>query len=146
MELPNSNSQAKSARMRIRFFPDGNLSKTRASLNSTRVDLTEGVVPVTLGEPLEIVVDRPGFVTFRKEFTVKETDLVDGKEYLLDVKLEPMVYGTITISTVPDLADVTIVSLDQGSSGNPPQEVLHTRTPSPSTLATNFLPNLLLAR
>ncbi len=121
---PSTNAQAKTARMKLRFFPDGNLSKTRATLNSAHVDLADGSVPVAVGEPLEFVVDRPGFVTFRKEFTVKESDLVDGKEYVLDVKLEPMVYGTLTLSTVPDLADVTIVSLDQGSSGNLQKSVI----------------------
>jgi len=77
-----------------------------------------------VGDPLELVVDRPGFVTYRKEFTVKDTDLVDGKDFNLDVKLEPMVYGTLTLSTVPDLADVTIVSLDQGASGNLQKSVI----------------------
>jgi hypothetical protein len=120
----NSNPQTKNVRMKLRFFPDGNLSKTRATLNSAHIDVNEGHVFVGLGEPLEFVVDRPGFVTFRKEFTVKETDLVDGKDYVLDVKLEPMVYGTLTLSTVPDLADVTIVSLDQGSSGNSQKSVI----------------------
>jgi len=114
----SSGANAKTAKIHFRFFPDGNLSKTRATLNSNPIDLVQGSAPVTLGEPLEVVVDRPGFVTYRKEFTVKEADLIDGKEYPLDIKLEPMVYGTFTLSTVPDLADVTIVSLDQGSSGN----------------------------
>ncbi len=121
---PVVNPQGKSARIKLRFFPDGNLSRTRATITSQPVDLAGGEFPVTVGDPLELVVDRPGFVTYRKEFTVKDTDLVDGKDFNLDVKLEPMVYGTLTLSTVPDLADVTIVSLDQGASGNLQKSVI----------------------
>ncbi len=121
---PVVNPQGKSARIKLRFFPDGNLSRTRATINSQPVDLAGGEFPVAVGDPLELVVDRPGFVTYRKEFTVKDTDLVDGKDFNLDVKLEPMVYGTLTLSTVPDLADVTIVSLDQGASGNLQKSVI----------------------
>jgi serine/threonine-protein kinase len=112
------------AKVRIRLFPDGNLSTVRAVLNSSPVDLSQGTVPVGVGEPLELVVERPGFVTFRKEFTIKDSDLNEAKEYSLDVKLEPMVYGTFTLSTVPELADVTIVNLDQGSSGNTQKSVV----------------------
>ena len=107
---------SKGAMMRVRIFPDGNLSKTRVLLNSNPVDLAQGA-QAPIGEPLELVVDRPGFVSYRKEFTIKDSDLQENREYPVDVKLEPMVYGTFTLSTVPELADVKIVSLDQGAGG-----------------------------
>ena len=123
--LNSSGTQKNSnAKVRIKLFPDGNLSNVRAVLNSSPVDVSQGIVPVGVGEPLELVVERPGFVTFRKEFTIKESDLNESKEFSLDVKLEPMVYGTLTLSTVPELADVTIVNLDQGSSGNSQKSVV----------------------
>ena len=117
-------AKAAGAKLKIRIFPDGNFSSIRAVLNSTPVDISQGSVPAATGEPLELVVERPGFVTFRKEFTIKETDLNELKEYAMDVKLEPMVYGTLTLSTVPELADVTIINLDQGSSGNAQKSVV----------------------
>jgi hypothetical protein len=121
---PAKIAKVPNARLKLRLFPDGNFSSIRALLNSTRIDLSQGSTPVMVGEPLELVVERPGFVTFRKEFMVKETDLNDAKEFGLDIKLEPMVYGTFTLSTVPELADVSIVNLDQGSSGNAQKTVV----------------------
>ena len=106
------------ANVKMRIFPDGDFSHTRATLNSVPFDARTGMASVTLGELVALVVDRPGFVTFRKEFTVKDSDLNENREYLLDVKLEPMVYGTFTLSTQPEVSDVTIISLDQGTSGN----------------------------
>ncbi len=112
------------ANVKIRLFPDGNLSHTRLTLNSAPFDFNKGSMPISIGELVTLVVDRPGFVTFRKEFTVKEAELGENKEYFLDVKLEPMVYGTLTLSTQPEVADVTIISLDQGTSGNTQKPVV----------------------
>jgi serine/threonine-protein kinase len=106
------------ANLRVRIFPDGDLSKTRISVNSAPFDLNKGFVKLNIDEPVELVIERQGFVTYRKEFTVKQGDLSASREYLMDVKLDPMVYGTFTLSTQPEIADVSIVNLDQGTSGN----------------------------
>ncbi|NDG83789.1 MAG: serine/threonine protein kinase [Proteobacteria bacterium] len=124
IENPGQGIKAAGGKLKIRIFPDGNFSSIRAVLNSNPVDISQGSVPAVVGEPLELVIERPGFVTYRKEFTIKETDLNDQKEYSMEVKLEPMVYGTLTLSTVPELADVTIINLDQGSSGNSQKSVV----------------------
>lgn len=116
---------SKQAQLKIHLFPDGDLSKTRITVNSALYDLNLGAT-IPLGDLLAVVVDRPGFVAFRKEFTVKESDLADGN-YQLDIKLEPMVYGTFTLSTQPEVADVTIISLDQAQS--PDQKPMVLRTP-----------------
>jgi hypothetical protein len=73
---------------------------------------------LNVDEPMELVIERQGFVTYRKEFTVKQGDLNSAREFVMDVKLDPMVYGTFTLSTQPEIADVSIVNLDQGTSGN----------------------------
>ncbi|MBC7397532.1 MAG: hypothetical protein H7333_08820, partial [Bdellovibrionales bacterium] len=120
---PVVNANAKMANVKLRLFPDGDLSHTRVTINSAPFDFNKGFMPVPLGELVTLVVDRPGFVTFRKEFTVKESEL-DNKDYSMDVKLDPMVYGTLTLSTQPEVADVTIISLDQGTSGNSQKPVI----------------------
>ena len=105
----------KTVALKFRVFPDGDISKTKVTVNAQPVDLASNQIDVPVGDLVEVVVERTGFVGFRKEFTIKEAELGDAKEWNLDVKLEPMVYGTITLSTKPALADVVIVSLDQRS-------------------------------
>ena len=108
-------TNAKQIALKFRFFPDGDLSKTKVTVNSQPIDLNSNKIDVPMGELIEVSVERSGFISYRKEFTIKESEAGDAKEWNLDVKLEPMVYGTITLSTKPALADVTIVSLDQRS-------------------------------
>ncbi|MBS1960295.1 MAG: serine/threonine protein kinase [Bdellovibrionales bacterium] len=113
--LPVSTNNVK---FRLRIFPDNGVSKTRATINSQVIDMRTGAIEVPMGESLELVVERPGFETLRKEFTVKDDDLNDNKEMTMQVKLEPMAYGLLSISTQPALAQVSIVNIDQGSTGN----------------------------
>jgi hypothetical protein len=112
------------ANLRVKIFPDGDLSKTRISVNSAPFDPNKGFMKLNLDEPVELVIERPGFVTYRKEFTVKQADLSPTRDYIMDVKLDPMVYGTFTLSTQPEIADVSIVNLDQGTSGNSSKPLL----------------------
>ena len=127
---PNNqmNTQAaatgKVAQLKLHLFPDGDLSHTHVTVNSAPYELARGTGTAPVGDLVALVIDRPGFVTFRKEFTIKESDLADGHDYNLDVKLEPMVYGTFTLSTQPEVADVTIIGLDQGTSGGSQQPVV----------------------
>jgi hypothetical protein len=122
-------TQSKTVPMRLRIFPDGDFSKVHATMNSSPLDLSQGSVLVPVGEPIEVVVDRPGFTGFRKDFTIKEAELKDTHEYLLDVKLEPLVFGTFTLSTIPELADVSILNLDQGQGGIGQKSSLILKTP-----------------
>ena len=119
---------AKQIGLKVRLFPDGNFSKTRVTVNSQVFDLEKGIMRVAVGEPLEVIVDRPGFVTYRKEFTLKEEQVGTRPDWDLDIKLEPMIYGTLSISTRPSVADVRIVNLDQGARGLA-QEPVSFKTP-----------------
>jgi serine/threonine-protein kinase len=123
-QLPVKVQTTNNAQLKIRMFPDGDFSKTKVTVNSQPFDLNKGVHSVPVDELLEVVVDRPGFVTYRREFTIKTSDIDATRDYSIDVKLDPMVYGTFTLSTQPEIADVTIINLDQGSSGNAQRPVV----------------------
>jgi serine/threonine-protein kinase len=125
-ELPHvvKNPAQGQAHLKLRLFPDGDFSKTRVTVNAAPFDLNKGANNVPVDDLLELVVDRPGFVTYRKEFTIKSSDIEGGKDFSLEVKLEPMIYGTFTLSTQPETADVTIINLDQGTSGNTQKPVI----------------------
>ncbi len=69
-------------------------------------------------EALTLVVERPGFVPYRKEFTLQESDLGTANEMPMDVNLEAMAYGLFSISTRPAVADVSIVSIDRQPAEN----------------------------
>ena len=105
--------QAKNAQFKLHVFPDGDYARTKVTVNAQPYDLEKGIAEIPVGEPLSLVVERPGFVPFRKEFTIQATDLNEAKESALDVKLEPMVYGILSISSRPSIADVTIVNIDR---------------------------------
>ncbi len=106
----------KTANLKLHLFPDGDFSTAKITINSVPFDFNAAENAIPVGDLTELVIERPGFVTYRKEFTVKAGDL-SGTEYSLDVKLEPTIYGTFTLSTQPEVADVTIVNLDQGNQG-----------------------------
>ena len=106
-------SSGKVAQLKVHVFPDGDFARTKVTVNSQNYNLEKGSTEVPVAEPLSIVVERTGFITFRKEFTIQESELNSFKESSLDVKLEPMVYGILSISTKPSVADVTIVNIDR---------------------------------
>jgi serine/threonine-protein kinase len=106
-------ASGKTAQFKMHVFPDGDMARTKAMINGQPYSLEKGFSDVPVGEPVSLVIERPGFVTFRKEFTVQESDLNENKETTLDVKLEPMVYGILSISSRPSIADVTIVNIDR---------------------------------
>ena len=104
-------SSGKSAQLKLHVFPDGDFASTKVTVNSQQFSLEKGFTDVPVGEPLSLVVERPGFVTYRKEFTLQESELNAAKELALEVKLEPMIYGILSISSRPSVADVTIVNI-----------------------------------
>lgn len=110
---PATTSSGKVAQLKLHVFPDGDFARTKVTINSQQFSLEKGSAEIPVGEPLSLVVERPGFVTYRKEFTVQETELNEAKESAVEVKLEPMVYGILSISSRPSVADVTIVNIDR---------------------------------
>jgi hypothetical protein len=108
---------SKQVSLKLHLFPADEISKTRVTVNSQIYDLNQGAMDVPVGEPLEVIVERPGFITFRKEFTLRAEEIQNAKEWGFDVKLDPMIYGTLSISTRPAVADVRIINMDQGSRG-----------------------------
>ena len=64
--------------------------------------LTPGNVnTVSMDEPLEIEVERPGFQRFRREMVLNSKDFEGKPETEIDVTLEPLAFGIVTIHTTP---------------------------------------------
>ncbi len=78
------------------------------SLNGIPVDPTSLAADVRLDAPMELVVERPGYRTVRREFVLDSKQLNGLKEWAMDVQMEPTRFGYVTIRTTPS-ANATIV-------------------------------------
>ena len=75
------------------------------------VDVLHPSVKVTLDAPLEIVVERPGYKPFRRETVLDSKQLNGLKEWLMEIPLEPLHFGFLSIRTTPS-ADAIIMMPD----------------------------------
>jgi serine/threonine-protein kinase len=96
----------KSILLRLAFSPGG--GRAIASINGRPIDGDNPVVAVPLDAPLELVAERSGFRPFRREFVLESRNLGGLKEWMMDVQLEPMRFGFLTIRTTPS-AEATIL-------------------------------------
>ncbi len=105
----NSKSEGGFARtsipMRVSVSPLG--GQVRIGVSGKPVPAENPVVEVKLDEPLELSVERPGFVPVRREFYIDSKRVSDLKEYLVEVQLEPVSFGYLSVRTTPT-ADVVI--------------------------------------
>jgi len=96
----------------IHLVPDLETSQTNIYVNREMLPAGERLIKVKTGESITLVVERPGYETYRKEFSIDSSDVKNGS-WEETVRLEPMTYGRLSITTVPPLADVTIRPIDR---------------------------------
>jgi serine/threonine protein kinase len=121
-----SSGMAPRAKMVFRIFPDLGAKKARVTLNSAEVSPANRMAMIPVGEPLDVTVEHTDFMSFHKEFVVHPSDLSPAGDYVLDIQLEPKVYGIFSLSTIPELAEVEFVNLDQGQSGGGDKAIMFT--------------------
>ena len=73
----------------------------------------EAVVPFDTA--LEISIERPNYKPFKKQFVLESTQLKDNPQYVMDVRLEPVKFGTVSIKSTPS-AEATIIAAAGGKS------------------------------
>lgn len=122
----SSPANAKAGKIHFRVFPDGGGKKARVTLNSVEVSSTSRMADFLVGESLDVTVEHPDFMSFRKEFVVHPSEVQPNGDYLMDIQLEPKVYGIFSLSTIPELAEVEFVNLDQGQSGGGEKAMIFT--------------------
>ncbi|MCM0605747.1 MAG: serine/threonine protein kinase [Xanthomonadaceae bacterium] len=90
--------EGKQISLRLKIIPNvGQDTQIRINNQTTG----QIVNTVSLDEPLEIEVERPGFQRFRRELVLSSKDY-DGKtEAELNVQLDPLSFGLVTIHTTP---------------------------------------------
>ncbi len=92
--------------LRLNILPSGGLPII--SLNGGSINIKNPVANAPLDAPLELSIDRNGFKSFKREFVLESRQMSGLKEWLMDITLEPIHFGFITIRTTPS-ADVTIL-------------------------------------
>jgi len=95
----------KSVTLRLNVVPGG--GSIAMTLNGKPVD-REIPVLVPLDSPLELVAERAGFKQFRREFVLDSRQIAGLKEWMVDVPMEPLRFGLLSIRTTPS-ADASIM-------------------------------------
>lgn len=103
---PASDGSVKTIQLRLNISPGG--VGATISVNGKLLDPLNPVTTVALDAPLELVAERPGFRTFRREFVLDSRQTGGLNEWLMDVPLEPVRFGLVTIRTTPS-ADAIIL-------------------------------------
>lgn len=109
----------KRGKLRLNLPVDASVAGIVVTVNSQDVPFENGVVEIPIGEPINLNVAQAERVPFTKEFTVQQTELDAKGELKIDVVLEAMSYGLVSISTRPAVADVSIVKIDRQPAENP---------------------------
>ena len=92
--------------LRINVTPAG--GNLKISINGNSLDVSNPNIRVPLDSPLELSIDRLGFKPLRREFVLESRQVGALKEYPIEIQLEPIHFGYLTIHTTPS-ADVTIM-------------------------------------
>ena len=115
---------ADTKKIQFRVFPDAVTQKARVSLNSIEVSPLTRSADFKVGEPLDVTVEHPDFMTYHKEFVVQSSELQVNGEYVMDIVLEPKVFGSFSLTTIPEIAEVEIISADPSRAGVQQKPVL----------------------
>jgi hypothetical protein len=91
-------------RDRVPVSPNG----LTITLNNQTVPAEAPVASVPLDSPLYLVIDNPRYRRFEREFRVSKSDVPTGRDYMMQVELEPIRFGKVTIRTYPSAAFATI--------------------------------------
>lgn len=92
--------------LRLNLIPPG--GKPVIAVGGKPIDSQNPVLTVTLDSPLELVVKRDGFRDLRREFFVESAQVSGLTEYVMDVQMEPVRFGFLSIHTTPS-ADAIIL-------------------------------------
>ncbi len=97
---------AKFVLLRLNLIPVG--GSPEIAINGKTLDVSNPSLQVPLDSPLELDVQRPGYKPFKREFVLDSAQVAGSKEWLMDVPLEPLHFGFLTIHTTPS-AEATLL-------------------------------------
>ncbi len=92
--------------LKLNLNPSG--EGTRVTVNGGLVDSGTGTIEVTMDEPLELEVQRAGYLPFHRDFMIASKDARGQRAWPIDITLEPTRFGQLSIHTTPS-AEATIL-------------------------------------
>jgi serine/threonine protein kinase len=99
-------SAPKSILLRLNLNPGGGGAKIM--IDGKPLDLSNASVNIELDKSHELRIERPGYRTYQKDFTLSSAQYSGLKDYVMQVDMDPDRFGYLTIRTTPS-ADATIM-------------------------------------
>lgn len=107
----NPKPQVAKGKILLKFRSEFTLQGTRISVNGQPVSSESHAIEVALDAPLEISVESPSYKPFNRTTSLSAKDYNGLRETEMELPLEPVAYGYLTITTTPS-AQVTIRPVD----------------------------------
>lgn len=105
-QVPNlATSGGKSIELHLNLLPGG--GNPVITVGGVQVNPEYPVIRVPLDSPLELHVERQEFKPLRREFVLASDQMSGLKEWIMDVQMDPVNFGLLTIKTTPS-ADAVI--------------------------------------
>ncbi|HAR44580.1 MAG TPA: hypothetical protein DCS07_18430 [Bdellovibrionales bacterium] len=112
----NAGSRAPAGRtvqLHLNISPGGEDSSI--FINGQNIDPANPTSVQPLDTALELVVQRKDFREFRREFVLQSQQVGDQKDWPMEIALEPVTYGFLSIHTTPAIVSATFRSSNSGS-------------------------------
>jgi serine/threonine-protein kinase len=106
-----SKPQLSKGKILLKFRSEFPLQGSRITVNGQSVSVESQSIEVGLDTPLEISVEGPSLKPFNRTTSLTSKDYNGLRETEMDLPLEPVAYGYLTITTTPS-AQVTIRPVD----------------------------------
>lgn len=89
----------KSILLKLNLTPGG--GSPLISLNGKKINPENPSIYAPLDTPLELLIQRSNFKTFKREFNLDSNQMSGLKEWLMDIQLEPASFGFLSLHTTP---------------------------------------------
>ena len=96
---PSSGTSTTTIALHLILVPAGGVETI--TINGSPIDSEKLSATVPLNTPLELSIERPGFKSFRREFFIDSQQVVGLKSWSMEVHLELLNFGFLTIHTTP---------------------------------------------
>lgn len=100
-------NQIKDFPVRLNIIPPG--SKMTIALNGQPLNVDDPVLTVPLNTPLELIIKRDGYRDLNREFFVEAGQIKGMTEYVMEVQLDPLQSGYLSIHTTPSADAIILV-------------------------------------
>ena len=119
---------ARTVDLKFKFTPAEGAAQTKITLNSKVFSYNDALaIPAPVDAALELVIERPGFKSIVKNFFIDAKLVGTRTDYPLELALEPVKFGFLTIRTTP--SSDAFLTLRDGSRDPSSEKPINRQTP-----------------